>query len=106
MPWHSPRLNTKSFCLLDDDQFGRLSDKQRVEYLARAIDALEKLKLQIHRQLSGAAYGNQIEQSPPSWPTSSQGASGSPVRPARSRTRIIRAQSCGSRDPRFRRSFS
>jgi hypothetical protein len=68
MPGHSPGLTTNSFRLLDDDQFGRLSDKQRVEYLARAIDALEKLKLQIHRQLSGAAYGNQIEQSAPSGP--------------------------------------
>jgi len=56
MPWHCHRFNTESFCLLDDEQFDSLSDKQRVEYLAHAIDALEKLNLQILRLLSGAAY--------------------------------------------------
>ena len=65
---HSPQLNAMSFRLLDDDEFDRLSDKQRVEYLACAIDALEKLRLQIHRQLSSDVDDQQVEQSAPPGP--------------------------------------
>jgi hypothetical protein len=54
-----------SFRLIDDDEFERLTDRQRVEYLAQALAALETLKLQIRRLLSSDADDHQVDQLAP-----------------------------------------